>query len=235
MPSEPDDDGQDRGIVSGQPESEPRADHRVRSAWRSWLSALAADPEAAMAAALAYESMPPEARDAWLDALEADAPTLDVPPVALYAPLLAVESESEPRRRRIEAAIGTGAGSTFGGAKVEVRALRGVGEDGTHACVIVMPLYLRFVQVLTCRYVPARGFVAVCHDPLQHTDGVAFIGEVEGIPVEPTPLRLVVEELAYAILADKRAQRETPAALASIAHLFAPGVDEGQDVGSARR
>jgi hypothetical protein len=235
MTSEPDDERNDAGLVSGQEEAEPRADHRVRSAWRSWLSALAADPEAAMAAALAYESMPPEARDAWLDALEADAPTLDVPPVALYAPLLAVESESGPRRGRIEAAIGATAGANFSGAEVEVRALRGVGVDGTHACVIVMPLYLRFVQVLTCRYVPASGFVAVRHDPLQHADGVACIAEVEGIPVEPTPLRLVVEELAYAILADKRAQRETPAALASFAHLFAAGLDEGQDVGSVRR
>src|SRR5579872_3215573 len=65
-------------------------DPRVHSAWRTWLSALAADAEAAMAAALAYESLPTEARDAWLDALEGDAPTLDVPAVALYAPLLAV-------------------------------------------------------------------------------------------------------------------------------------------------
>ena len=43
-----------------------------------------------MAAALAYESLPDEGRDAWLDALEVDAPGLGVPLVALYAPLLAV-------------------------------------------------------------------------------------------------------------------------------------------------
>src|SRR6185312_13593079 len=34
----------------------------VHSAWRTWLSALATDAEAAMAAALAYESLAPEAR-----------------------------------------------------------------------------------------------------------------------------------------------------------------------------
>src|SRR5580700_4010514 len=82
-------------------EQEP---HHVRAAWRTWLSALAADAEAAVAAALAYESLPHEARDAWLDALEADAPALDVPAVALYAPLLAVEAAG-PRRERIEACI----------------------------------------------------------------------------------------------------------------------------------
>src|SRR5580692_1948223 len=83
----------------------PAVSGHAQSAWRTWLSALATDAEAAMAAALAYESLPGDARDAWLDALEADAPMLDVPPVALYAPLLAVESEPGPRRARIDAVI----------------------------------------------------------------------------------------------------------------------------------
>src|SRR5271154_4483437 len=47
----------------GEPEAGPPSDH-VQSAWRSWLSALAPAAEAAMAAALAYESLPPDARDA---------------------------------------------------------------------------------------------------------------------------------------------------------------------------
>jgi hypothetical protein len=230
MATEPDDEPrEDAQEVAGR---QPRVDHRVRSAWRSWLSALASDAEAAMAAALAYESLPPDARDAWLDALEADAPTLDVPAVALYAPLLAVEVEGEPRRRRIEAAI-SAAPAALGRGFGEVRALRGVGPDGTHACVIVMPLYLEFVQVLVCRYTPAGGFVMVRHDPLRHTDGLDPTAPVEGIAVEPTPLRIVVEELAHAILADKREQRETPPALASFAHLFAPDLDVGEDAGPA--
>src|SRR5271170_133596 len=85
-------------------EREPDDDDRVRAAWRSWLSALSTDAEAAMAAALAYESLPEEGRDAWLDALEADAPSLGVPAVALYAPLLAVETDDD-RRARIEASL----------------------------------------------------------------------------------------------------------------------------------
>jgi len=225
-----DDDPPAEGRAAGPAErgAEGQTDPRVRSAWRSWLSALATDAEAAMAAALAYESLPHDARDAWLDALDADAPTLDVPPVALYAPLLAVESEPGPRRARIEAVITAGAATLVSGEREPV-ALRGVASDGIHACVIVAPLYLHFVQVLSCRYTPGGGFVTVQHDPMRHADDVAPISDFEGIPVEVTPLRVVVEELAHAILADKRQQRETPQALASFAHLFAPDLDERRD------
>jgi hypothetical protein len=199
-------------------------DDRVRAAWRSWLSALATDAEAAVAAALAYESLPDEGRDAWLDALEADAAGLGVPLVALYAPLLAVECEPS-RRERIELAL-TGGMLEGHAVSQDARALRGVADDGTHACVIVAPLYLDFVQVLQCRYTPAGGFVAVRHEPLRHTGDVGVVREFDGVAVEPTPLRVVVEELAHAILADKRGQRATPAALASFAHLFGPALED---------
>ena len=199
-------------------------DDRVRAAWRSWLSALATDAEAAMAAALAYESLPDEGRDAWLDALEADAAGLGVPLVALYAPLLAVECEPW-RRERIELAL-TGGVLEERAVSRDARALRGVADDGTHACVIVAPVYLDFVQVLQCRYTPAGGFVAVRHEPLRHTGDVGVVRELDGVAVEPTPLRIVVEELAHAILADKRGQRATPAALASFAHLFGPALED---------
>jgi hypothetical protein len=202
---------------------EPEDDVRVRAAWRSWLSALATDAEAAMAAALAYESLPDEGRDAWLDALIADAPGLAVPLVALYAPLLAVEVD-EARRARIEDAIAQDVDSAPPTDR-ETRALLGVSRDGTHACVIVAPLYLDFVQVLSCRYTPAGGFVAVRHEPLRHSGEVTVVREVDGVAVEPTPLRVVVEELAHAILADKREQRVTPAALTSFVHLFVPDLE----------
>jgi len=52
---------------------------------------------------------------------------------------------------------------------------------------------------------------------------------VEGVTLEPTPLRVVVEELAHAILADKRGHRETPKALASFAHLFGPELGDSED------
>jgi hypothetical protein len=201
-------------------------DARVRSAWRSWLSALATDAEAAIAAAFAYESLQPEGRDAWLDALESDARTLSVPSMALYAPLLAVESD-DARRRRIEVAI---ASDPYPSAipPREVRALRGVARDGIHACVVVEPLYLAFVRVLSCRYTPAGGFVAVKHDPLRSEDDLEQLRELDGVAVEPTPLHVVVEELAHAILADKRERRTIPADVASFAHLFVPQLSDGE-------
>jgi hypothetical protein len=230
MATERDDGGPEPEGQGAAPESP--VDPRVHAAWRTWLSALAADAEAAMAAALAYESMPAEARDAWLDALEGDAPTLDVPAVALYAPLLAVEAEDHPRRKRIEAAI---AASPSGGRPGEARASRGVAPDGTHVCILVMPLYLQFVQVLTCRYTPTGGFVTVRHEPLCHSDCVPSATAFEGVSLEPTPLRIVVEELAHAILADKREQRATPPALASFVDLFAPDLHGQEDAGPDAR
>jgi hypothetical protein len=199
----------------------------VRSAWRSWLSALATDAEAAMAAALAYESLTADARDAWLDALDADAPTLEVPQVALYAPLLAVESEPS-RRDRIERCIVADPHARPAGYG-EAQALRGVAPDGTHACVIVAALYLDFVQVIVCRYTPSGGFFTVRHDPMRHAAELTPVVEVDGVAVEPTPLRVVIEELAHAILADRRRDAATPPALASFAHLFGPHLDDADD------
>jgi hypothetical protein len=200
----------------------------VQSSWRSWLSALATDAEAAMAAALAYESLPADARDAWLDALDADAPSVEVPRVALFAPLLAVESEPG-RRARIEARIASDPHARPAGYG-EAQALRGVAADGTHACVLVAALYLDFVQVLECRYTPSGGFVTVRHDPLRHSGDLTPFCDVDGVVVEPTPLRIVIEELAHAVLADRRRQQATPPALASFAHLFGPHVDEVEDL-----
>jgi hypothetical protein len=191
----------------------------VHSAWRSWLSALATDAEAAAAAALTYDSLSPEARDAWLDALALDASELDVPAIALYAPLLAVETDSA-RRDRIEAAIAADPRPCT--LPRGARALRGVAADGVHACVLIVPLYLDFVQVLRCRYTPSAGFVSACHDPLRRSGDVGTVHEVDGVAVAPALLGVVVEELAYAILADKRQDRVPPQALASVAHLFVP-------------
>src|SRR5262245_21186210 len=80
-------------------------DERVRAAWHAWLAALASDPEAALAAALAYEALDGGGRTLWLDALDQDAPHLNVPKLAVYAPLLSVETEPT-RRARIQAAVG---------------------------------------------------------------------------------------------------------------------------------
>jgi hypothetical protein len=237
MGAEPDDtrkgEGRDRSPSQPPPAPAPAVDdEHVRSAWRSWLSALGADAEAAMAAALAYESLPDEGRDAWLDALEVDAPALEVRALALYAPLLAVELDAA-RRSRIERAVAADPLPRTDGPH-HARALRGVACDGTHACVLIAPLYLDFVQVLTCRYTPSGGFLAVRHDPFCHAGDLPRLRDVYGVAVEPTPLRIVVEELAHAILADGRRQRDPPAPLASFAHLFCPHLDDGEDAPPSR-
>ncbi len=193
----------------------------VRSAWRSWLAALATDAEAAIAAALTYESLSGDAREAWLEAIATESSTLDVPAVALYGPLLAVESNSA-RIEKMRAAVAANAAS----ARVlesEPRASLGVAKGGgMHACVIAAPLYLDYVRVLVCRYTPRGGFVWAAHDPLRHVGDLASFREVEGIAVESTPLPVVVDELSHAVLADRRQNRPTLPALEPFVDLFAP-------------
>jgi hypothetical protein len=204
-------------------------DPRIRAAWRSWLSALGTDSQAAIATALAYDSLSPEGRNAWLDVLETDCVALAVPKVALYAPLLAVEHDGE-RQRRMQAVVVADTASRRGAASpLHPYALRGVGRDGVHACMVVAPVYLDFVQVLCCRYTPEGGILAATLDPLRHARELAPMRDVEGVAVEPTPLPVVVEELAHAILADNRGQRPAPDALRLFAHLFAPEIGGPQD------
>jgi hypothetical protein len=194
------------------------SDSRAHAAWRTWLSALATDAEVAMAAALTYESLEGGAREQWLDVLEQESATLLVPKIALYAPLLAVEMD-DIRRARIYRSMrpdrihSPSLDSTW--------AFRGVGADGIHAATIVCPAYLDFVQVLQCTYWPDQGFQSVRHDPLRHRkDAPAGDIHVDDVPLEPTPTRFVVEELAHAIVADLRQGKEAPPALTAFVHLF---------------
>jgi hypothetical protein len=209
-------------------------DLRLRSAWRTWLSALAVDGEAAMAAALAYESLAPEGRDAWLDALVEDLDEITrigVPAVALYAPLLAVEPDPA-RRLRIREALASNGQSI---AQKPVRALCGRTGSGEHVCALLSPLYLDFVAVLVCRYRPDRGFISARRDPVRHVLDVIGCGldepvacTIDGVEVVEAPLSEVIEELAHTIVADQRGGRSAPQALGAYVDLFVP------DIGSAR-
>jgi hypothetical protein len=194
----------------------PVADERVHAAWRAWLSALASDPEAALAAALAYEALDAPGRDLWLDALDQDGPKIEVPRVAVYAPLLSVETEPT-RRERIRDAMGGGTNPI----RTTARALRGLAANGDRIVAVVLPLYLEFVHVLACRVRPHEGFVWVRRDPIVHDrDAPRTHGEFDGTLLEATPLNPVVEELAHAILAQRRSGREMPDALRVFADLF---------------
>lgn len=190
---------------------------RILAAWREWLSALASDPEAAIAAAHVYGALSGDGRDAWLTALEEDSPKLGVPKVALYAPLLSVEADAG-RIERIRAAMANDVPSVDLQRTV---ALRGVAPDRTRIAVLVAPLYVEFVQVLSVRFSPHSGFVWVRLDPIIRAADAPSSGyRIEGINLERTPLKPVVEELALAILAQRRHGQEIPRSMVGFAGLF---------------
>jgi hypothetical protein len=190
-------------------------DPRAHAAWRTWLAALAKNAEAATAAALAYESLAAEGRDAWLDALDADAPSVEVPRIALYAPLLAVEQD-EGRRMRIATNV-TGAATRSTPPRVLVGS-----KGGDRVCLIASPLYLDFVELLFCRYDQDTGIHDARHEWLVHKDQVEAFARDVGVRMVEAPLPHVVEELAHAVVADRRAGRAPPAALMRHIDLFAP-------------
>jgi len=195
-------------------------DPRAHAAWRTWLAALAHDPDAATAAALAYESLPTDGRDAWLDALEADAPQVGVPKVALYAPLLAVEQDDIRRARISRNVEGAAKRST------PPRALVG-SKGGERVCIIVSPLYLDFVELLLCRYHPDEGMLDAKHKWLAHKSEISAAAKDVGVTMAECPLPQVVEELAHAVVADRRAGRAPPPALERYIDLFAPDLPPG--------
>ena len=190
-------------------------DPRTHAAWRTWLAALAQNADAATAAALAYESLASQGRNAWLDALDADAPSVDVPKIALYAPLLAVEQDEERRGRIARNVTGAAKRST------PPRALVGW-KNGGRVCLLVSPLYLDFVELLLCRYDQDQGIHDARHEWLVHKSEVANCAREIGVTMVDAPLQQVVEELAHAVVADRRAGRAAPPALMRYIDLFAP-------------
>lgn len=194
---------------------------RLVEAWREWLRALATDAEAALAAAIAYRELEGFAREQWLDALEQDIELLAVPKFAVYAPLLAVESDPD-RRLRIHRAIGPVESAT---PRVAAQGLIGLGRHGLRVAILISPLYLDFVQVLACGFRPDVGFEWVRHDPIVDRTRVPQHGErIEGVLVEKTPLEPLIDDLAHAVLAHQRGGRELPEALRVFADLFGPAV-----------
>jgi hypothetical protein len=138
-------------------------DARLYDAWCTFLGKLATDAEAALAAALAYRQLDDSARDEWLSALRQDETRIRAPRLAVYAPLLAVESD-ERRRDTILRAMGSD--DVSAAAPPPATAMRGKTADGAHVVTIVRPLYLSFVGVLACGYRRSGGFLWVKHDPI---------------------------------------------------------------------
>jgi hypothetical protein len=205
----------------------PMDPSRAVGAWRAWLGALATDAEAALAAAMTYAALEGEGRDAWLDALDRDRGTVGVPAIALYAPLLAVEGD-DTRRARILQATG-GLLPRGSDSRARSLALKGTTRAGDRVCAVATPLYLDFVELLVCRYDPDRGVFSAHHEPFRHVAQVtASVASALDQPValEPAPLRDVIEDLAHAVVADRRAGRVPAETLARFSHLFGPDLEE---------
>jgi hypothetical protein len=194
------------------------ADGRVVGAWCAWLGALATNAEAALAAALAYKQLGNEARDHWLAAVEKDVEHLNIPRIAAFAPLLAVEVDPE-RRLRISNAIGSASDELTVGS--DAKGLAGYDERGMRVCVVITPLYLDFVQVLACGYHVHQGFEWVRHEPILCRSAAPTESQVlEGATLEWVPMQPLVDELAHAVVAHRRSDRQLPEALGFFAHLF---------------
>lgn len=195
-------------------------DTRAVSAWCAWLDALATDAEAALAAAMAYKDLDAVSRENWLEVLAQDAQRVGVPRVAMYAPLLAVETDAG-RRERISAAMGNVDPSAAPVAPAY--GLRGTGARGLVVATVVSPLYLDFVQVLACGVRPESGFEWVRHDPIvDRRRAPRDRAVIEGVSLEVRPLSGIIDELASAILAHRRSGRPLPDALRLFADLFSP-------------
>lgn len=188
----------------------------MRAAWRAWLSSLATDAEAAMAAAHLYAELPDDARDAWLDALAEDAPLLSVPLVAVYGPLMTVERDLDRRER-----IGKSVGEVLGPITQVKRALLGAAPGRVGIAALVIPLYLDFVRLLVCRFVKDRGFDWVRQDPIVCDSDALHSGNViDGVQLFTSSIEAVIDELAHAVLAHRRSGREVPRLLCDCADLF---------------
>jgi hypothetical protein len=180
---------------------------------------MASDAEAALAAAIAYRDMDAEGRETWLSSLEFDAPEVDVPAVALYAPLLSVEQDPERRERLLDA---LGEDSARGQSRLDKRALSGRGPGGTKVYVVASPLYLEFFQVLACG-VQAGRFAWVRHDPIVEARGIPEAGDsLEGVRLEVTPVKATMDELASAVLSHQRLGLALPEGLAVLGDLLGP-------------
>lgn len=192
-------------------------EERAVAAWCQWLDALATDAQAALSASLAYEQLDAAHRDHWLDALTQDRQRIGVPLIAVYAPLLAVEKDVA-RRARIHACISP---ADWSSPCASASAIWGRRPGGGRIGVIVSPVYLEFVQVLVCSWHAKQGFEWVRHEPFMERSQAPVAGSLlEGARLEATPLRTMIDELSYAILAHQRQGLTLPEELRTHASLF---------------
>jgi hypothetical protein len=108
---------------------------------------------------------------------------------------------------------------------------------GTHGddrvCLIITPLYLDFVEILFCRYDPDVGVREAWHKWLAHKSDVTVAVAEVGVLMTDGPLPQVVEELAHAVVADRRSGRTASPSLVRYIDLFAPDLAHPERDGEA--
>jgi len=202
------------------------APERVQPAWHAWLQALASDAEAALGAAFAYETLDGRARTAVIDVLEKDAERLDVPRVAVFAPLLSVERD-ETRRERIQQAMGDDVGP---GPERPARARMGAAKNGDQVVVAETHVYLDFVRLTICRLDPDRCVRWVQCEPLVHAeDAKQSEFPPDDVALEAVPMGVAIDAIARAIVAQRRRDGELPETLRPLVELFDADLCEASD------
>lgn len=198
----------------------PVVDGRLVGVWCAFLDRLATDAEAALAVALAYRELDGASRDVWISAVEQDIGRLSVPRIAVYAPLLAVETDPG-RRARVTQAIGPLPAHVT--PRTGAYALSATLPDECRIAVLVTPLYLDFVQVLACAYRLGGPFEWVKHDPIVDRARAPRAGEAfHGARLEAAPMKAAVDELAHSVVAHTRSGVPVPEVLRCFADLFTP-------------
>lgn len=204
--------------VSGFAVAPSEPDARTGAVLRQWLISLATDAEAALAAAMSYREMSGAGREQWLHDLCLEIEHVNVPRIAIFAPLLAVEEDPE-RRASLLSLLGNYAAE---GQLASARQSAFVGrcEDGGRIYVLSTPLYLDFVQVLACN-VSQGCFRWVRHDPILTQARVPRPGaRIDGVALEIVPVKVVLDELAEAVLSHQRSGRALPEGLSVLAELL---------------
>ncbi len=191
---------------------------RARAVFRTWLSRLATDADAVMAASALYEGLDDVERDAWISAIEEEVPEVDVPTVALFAPFLSVEG-SEFRVARMQAHLDQDL------PEATVEAFAGTFSDGDRALFYVFGRHLDFVETLLCRLVGTSGDTptgvrSVVAEALMRRPELPRLISQLGVLLSPLELDEATVELGHAVVADARNGVSAPPLLARFTELF---------------
>lgn len=187
-------------------------------AFQAYLRALAKDPDAIVAWALAYEAAGDAERDAWIHLLETEAAVLPVAREAVVGPLLAVEDG--PRRR---ARLGELVREAVAAAPSLLRraARLDVPETGARSYALLLPLWLHFAELLVVSLDGDGRVAGASRDPVVDArDGGAVLVAALGPEGREVDAADAVDDLAHAVLATRRGGRPLPEALARAARLF---------------